>query len=123
MMNDDIQDEGTVEGTEDTNTDTTMEGGADEGYQFEDASDQPSNNAPSSHSSNNGGGSGRYANEVFSKTIHAKFRTFYIDLKESHNGKFLKISEKSRGRKSTIMMDAEDVAEVIAALQEVQEKL
>jgi len=91
----------------------------DEGYQFDDdlTSSEPSKTpAPASS------GGGRYADEIFTKTIHAKFRTFYVDLKESSNGKFLKISEKSRGRKSTIMMDAEDVPAMIEALQEVQAK-
>lgn len=69
-----------------------------------------------------GGGNG-YASELFSKQIKAKFRTFFIDLKESSNGKFIKISEKSHGRKSTIMMDAEDIPVFIEALQEVQERL
>jgi len=61
-----------------------------------------------------------HASDLFSKTIQAKFRTFYIDLKESSNGKFVKVSEKSHGRKSTIMLDAEDLAAFIEALQEVQ---
>ncbi|MBN2096599.1 hypothetical protein JW752_04375 [Candidatus Peregrinibacteria bacterium] len=94
----------------------------DEGYQFDDdlTSSEPNKaSAPAS----TGGRGGKYADEIFSKTIHAKFRTFYIDLKESVNGKFLKVSEKSRGRKSTIMMDAEDVPEMIQALQEVQKQL
>jgi len=68
-------------------------------------------------------GGGRYADEIFSKQIRAKFRTFYVDLKESSNGKFVKISEKSHGRKSTIMMDAEDIGPFIEALQEVQGQL
>jgi len=68
-------------------------------------------------------GNGGYASELFSKQIKAKFRTFFIDLKESTNGKFVKISEKSHGRKSTIMMDAEDVPIFVEALQEVQGKL
>jgi len=67
-----------------------------------------------------GQGGGSYADEVFSKKISAKFRTFFIDLKQSSNGKFLKISEKSRGRKSTVMMDAEDIPVFIEALKEVQ---
>ena len=73
-------------------------------------------------SSGNGNSNG-YASELFSKQIKAKFRTFFVDLKESSNGKFIKISEKSHGQKSTIMMDAEDVPVFIEALQEVQEKL
>ncbi|MBU0705717.1 hypothetical protein KJ657_02370 [Patescibacteria group bacterium] len=64
-----------------------------------------------------------YASELFSKQIKAKFRTFFVDLKESSNGKFIKISEKSHGRKSTIMMDAEDIPVFIEALQEVSKKL
>jgi len=72
-----------------------------------------------------GGGGGRqYADEIHSVTIHARQRTFYIDLKQSGNGKFLKISEKSRGgRKTTIMFDAEDLDQIIAALQEMKTKL
>jgi uncharacterized protein YxeA len=82
-------------------------------YQFEDVD---SSTAPQS----SGGG---YADELYSKQIKAKFRTFYVDLKESQNGKFIKISEKSHGRKSTIMMDAEDVPAFIEAMQEVQKQL
>ena len=97
----------------------------DTGYQFDDdlTSSEPSATPATTSPSGNQGGGGKYADEIFSNTIHAKFRTFYVDLKESSNGKFLKISEKSRGRKSTIMMDAEDVPAVIEALQEVQKQL
>ena len=57
-------------------------------------------------------------------TIHARQRTFYVDLKESGNGKFFKISEKSRGgQKTTIMFDVEDLDQIIAALQEMKTKL
>jgi uncharacterized protein YxeA len=66
---------------------------------------------------------GSYADELYSKQIKAKFRTFFVDLKESQNGKFIKISEKSHGRKSTIMMDAEDIPAFIEALQDVQKQL
>ncbi len=65
-----------------------------------------------------GGGNRRYADEIFSKKISGKFRTFFVDLKESGNGKFFKVSEKSHGRKSTIMFDAEDLDEFITALTE-----
>jgi hypothetical protein len=44
-----------------------------------------------------GGGGNRFANEIFTEKISAKMRTFFIDVKESSNGKFVKISEKSRG--------------------------
>ena len=69
-------------------------------------------------------GGGRFANDLHSVTIHAKQRTFYIDLKESTNGKFFKVSEKSRGgQKTTIMFDVEDLDKFIAAFQEMKTKL
>lgn len=64
-----------------------------------------------------------YAIDLFTAQIKAKFRVFFVDLKESANGKFLKISEKSNGRKSTIIMDAEDIPEFMNAMQEIQSKL
>lgn len=72
----------------------------------------------------NGGGGRQYADEIHSVTIHARQRTFYIDLKQSGNGKFIKVSEKSRGgRKTTIMFDVEDLDQIIAALNEMKTKL
>ncbi|MSR87483.1 hypothetical protein EXS70_04950 [Candidatus Peribacteria bacterium] len=71
-----------------------------------------------------GGAGGRFATDLHSVTIHARQRTFYVDLKESGNGKFFKISEKSRGgQKTTIMFDVEDLDQIIAALQEMKTKL
>jgi len=90
----------------------------DEGYQFDDAD---TSTAPAAGYSDEG--KGGFAQEIFTRTVHAKFRTFYIDVKQSRNGKFIKISEKSRGRKSTVMMDAEDVPAVIEALQEASKQL
>ena len=67
---------------------------------------------------------GSFANDLHSVTIHARQRTFYIDLKESGNGKFFKISEKSRGgQKTTIMFDSEDLEKFIEALNEMKTKL
>lgn len=69
-----------------------------------------------------GGGDRKFADEVHSVTIHARQRTFYIDLKESNNGKFFKVSEKSRGgQKTTIMFDAEDLEQFIEAFQEMKQ--
>ena len=69
-------------------------------------------------------GNGRFADELHSVTIHARQRTFYIDLKESSNGKFFKVSEKSRGgQKTTIMFDAEDLDQFIEAFQEMKKHL
>lgn len=67
-----------------------------------------------------GGGDG-FAQEVQSLTIHARQRTFYIDLKQSGHGKFFKVSEKSRGgQKTTIMFDAEDLDQFIEAFQQMK---
>ncbi len=88
----------------------------------EDFGSSPS--SPASQPSSHGNDDRSYADEIYSRKISAKFRTFFIDLKQSKNGKFIKISEKSRGgQKSTIMMDSEDIPEFIAALQEVQGKI
>jgi hypothetical protein len=96
-------------------------------YQFEDIDSSSSAAAapssPKPRGESRSGGNGGYANELFSKQIKAKFRTFFVDLKESQNGKFVKISEKSHGKKSTIMMDAEDIPALIDALKEVQGQL
>lgn len=68
-----------------------------------------------------GGAGGRFADDVHSVTIHARQRTFYIDLKQSSNGKFFKVSEKSRGgQKTTIMFDAEDLEKFIEAFNEMK---
>lgn len=71
-----------------------------------------------------GGGNRSFADDLHSVTIHARQRTFYIDLKQSGNGKFLKISEKSRGgQKTTIMFDSEDLDKMIEALTEMKTRL
>ena len=71
-----------------------------------------------------GGGNRSFADDLHSVTIHARQRTFYIDLKQSGNGKFFKISEKSRGgQKTTIMFDSEDLDKFIEALNEMKTRL
>lgn len=78
--------------------------------------------APQHHGGGAGGRS--FAQDIHSVTIHARQRTFYIDLKQSGNGKFFKVSEKSRGgQKTTIMFDSEDLPRFIEAFQEMQTKL
>ena len=71
-----------------------------------------------------GGDNRSFAQDLHSVTIHARQRTFYIDLKQSGNGRFFKVSEKSRGgQKTTIMFDAEDLDQFIAAFQEMKTKM
>ncbi|MBI5411676.1 hypothetical protein HZA43_00700 [Candidatus Peregrinibacteria bacterium] len=91
-------------------------------YQFDDVNETVAP-APATPSFQGRGGERSYAQEIYSKQINAKFRTFFVDLKQSSNGKFLKISEKSHGRKNTIMMDAEDVPAIMAAISEAQKLL
>ncbi len=80
---------------------------------------------PRHHHHGGGGGGGRsFAQDLHSITIHARQRTFYVDLKQSGNGKFFKVSEKSRGgQKTTIMFDSEDLDQFITAFQEMKTKL
>ena len=99
-----------------------LTGGAPQGDSFGGDSPAPVDRRPPRQ----GGGAagGRFATDLHSVTIHARQRTFYVDLKESGNGKFFKISEKSRGgQKTTIMFDVEDLDQIIAALQEMKTKL
>jgi len=92
------------------------------------AGTEPTAQTQTSGAAQNGSFGGRsgggFAQEIFSKKIAAKFRMFFLDLKQSSNGKFIKISEKSRGgQKSTIMFDAEDIDQFITALQEMKNYL
>ena len=64
-----------------------------------------------------------YDNEIMSIKIEARSRLFYIDLKKSPNGRFVKISEKSpKTGRSTIMFDEEDIDNIIDALTKIKEK-
>ena len=96
-------------------------GGDDDSAVASDTQAAPAAPAPQKRSSGGGGG-GKFADELHSVAIHARQRTFYIDLKESTNGKFFKVSEKSRGgQKTTIMFDSEDLEPFIKALEEMRE--
>lgn len=93
---------------------------------FDDGMSPPQSQSSQPRRQGGGGGGGQrsFANDLHSVTIHAKQRTFYIDLKESGNGKFFKVSEKSRGgQKTTIMFDAEDLDQFIAAFNEMKTKM
>ncbi len=63
-----------------------------------------------------------HSREIFSEMLSGKYRTFFVDVKETSQGKLLKISEKSRGgKKSTIMMDAVDVPAFLEILKRVDQ--
>ena len=59
----------------------------------------------------------------FEKDLKTRRRDFKFELKKSRNGKFLKITENSRARRSVIMMDIEDIASFTEILCEVQSKI
>lgn len=66
----------------------------------------------------------KFSQELVSKKIKGRQRTFFIDLKESSNGKFVKISELSRGgQRSTIMFDGEDIDYFLEAFREIKAAL
>lgn len=93
------------------------------GMPQDDQQPMPAPSAPAPHQGGFGGNRS-FADDIHSVTIHARQRTFYIDLKQSGNGKFFKISEKSRGgQKTTIMFDSEDLDQFINALNEMKTKL
>ncbi len=88
------------------------------------SSSQSTQSGGSSTGRSQSNGRGSYAEEIFSKKIEAtKFRTYFFDLKQSIYGKFLKISERSKGRKSTIMIDVEHIDDFIQALEEAKSNL
>lgn len=54
--------------------------------------------------------------EIANERIETKRKTFFMDLKRNDRGIFVKVSERSGGRRSTIMMPYEYVDEFIAKL-------
>jgi hypothetical protein len=78
--------------------------------------DNDANVSSSSEENVNTSSDSSYAEEIFSEKIEAKNRTYFIDLKQSVYGKFLKVSERSRGRRNTLMIDAEHIPAFIEAL-------
>jgi hypothetical protein len=53
-------------------------------------------------------------------------KVFYLDLKENHRGRFLKITEDSGGRRNTVLLPASafrDFAAAFAGLAEVERRL
>ena len=71
--------------------------------------------------SDNNNSGWQYSTNLLERKIMWKYRTFYIDLKSSDYWKFLKISEKSRGTKKTIMMDIDDFDQFMDVLAEVKD--
>lgn len=56
--------------------------------------------------------------ELYSKQLQIENKIFYIDLKSNHNGKYLKISEKSGGRRHNIFIPESGVEDLKSAIEE-----
>lgn len=54
--------------------------------------------------------------DIANERIETKRKTFFMDLKRNDRGLFIKVSERSGGRRSTVMMPYEYVDEFIAKL-------
>lgn len=48
-------------------------------------------------------------------------KIFFLDLKENNRGRFIKITEDVRGRRDTIMVPAETIAEFVDALTTIRD--
>ena len=58
---------------------------------------------------------------LYTEKIFTDRKVFFMDLKENDRGRFLKITEDVRGRRDTIMLPVESLAEFIEALHRVAE--
>lgn len=58
-------------------------------------------------------GGGPVSEEIAHERIETKRKTFFMDLKRNERGLFVKVSERSGGRRSTIMVPYEYVDEFI----------
>jgi hypothetical protein len=81
------------------------------------------NDKPIAKKDNSNNENQSFSEELFSKKIEAEKRTFFIDLKQSVYGKFLKISERSRGKRNTIMIDEKNVDTFIKYLEEAKQAM
>lgn len=54
--------------------------------------------------------------EIANERLETKHKTFFIDLKRNERGLFVKISERSGGRRSTVMIPYEHFDEFSAKL-------
>ena len=62
-------------------------------------------------------------NELHSIKFDTQHKTFFLDLKTSDNGKYLKISEKRFGKKTTIIVPEEGIEPLLKGVEEMKGKL
>jgi len=58
---------------------------------------------------------------IASEKVLADRKIFFLDLKENHRGRVLKITEDVGGRRNTIMLPAEAFGDFVATLQRLVE--
>lgn len=58
---------------------------------------------------------------IASEKVTVDRKIFFLDLKENHRGRVLKITEDVGGRRNTIMLSAEAFGDFVAALERLVE--
>lgn len=69
------------------------------------------------HSSDNRSGH----DALMTEKLVADRKIFFLDLKENNRGRFVKITEDVSGRRDTIMVPAEVLADFVDALQRISD--
>jgi len=62
-------------------------------------------------------------NELHSVKFDTQHKTFFLDLKNSDNGKYLKISEKRFGKKTTVIIPEEGIDPLLKGISEIKNKI
>jgi hypothetical protein len=62
-------------------------------------------------------------NELYSVKFDTNHKTFFLDLKSSDRGRYLKISEKRFGKKTTIIVPEEGIGPLLKGVEEIKGKL
>jgi hypothetical protein len=61
--------------------------------------------------------------EIQTESIKTQNKTFLVDLKKNHNGFYLKISEWSNSKKSSVFLPAEGIDRMIEILEEYKNRI
>jgi hypothetical protein len=61
--------------------------------------------------------------ELYSKQFQVENKMFYVDLKANTNGMYLKISEKSGGRRHNVFLPAPGLHELKEAIEEALKRI
>ena len=59
--------------------------------------------------------------ELFTKQLMVENKIFYVDLRTNHNGMYLKISEKSGGKKHNVLLPSSGIKEFKTVIDEISE--